>query len=322
MELMNKIQTIIKQYDNIIIMTHKNPDLDGFASTLCMQQILSQQEKKSYIFLGDSKTDSSIEKTKQTIEKYDLSYTFIKQKEVKEKENKLLIILDVNKAEMLENPTILEEIENCIIIDHHLQGQDYIQNTKLTYIDTKASSVAEIMIELLMENNQTIDKYLATFLLAGMDIDTNSFNVKTTEKTFLTASYLMKNQADNVLKLELLKENKENHIKKQFFIRKSFMLTDKIALCTLDDNIYENKFLATISEELLQFDNVEGSFTIGKIAKNKIGISGRSMGNIDIQKIISVLGGGGHKTNAAAQIENTTISEVKEKLKEVIGGKQ
>lgn len=320
---MHKIQNIIKNYENIIIMTHKNPDLDGFASTLCMQQILNKLNISSYIYIGESKIDSSIEKTKEEIENNHLPYTFIKNKDIKDLQNKLLIILDVNKQEMLENPTVLEQIQDCIIIDHHIQGQDYIQNTLLTYIDTKASSVAEIMVELLIENNLEIDKYLATFLLAGMDVDTNSFNIKTTEKTFLAASYLMKNQASNVMKLELLKENKENYIKKQFFIRKSHMLTDNIALCTLDDNIYENKFLATISDDLLQFDNVEGSFTIGRIAKNVIGISGRSIGNINVETILSKLGGGGHKTNAATQLENTTIQEAKEKLSQIIqGGKQ
>ena len=98
------------------------------------------------------------------------------------------------------------------------------------------------------------------------------------------------------------------------------MINEKMALCVLDQSVYSNKFLASLSEDLLQFENVEASFTIGKLKDQRIGISARSLGNINVLEIIRRLGGGGHLTEAATQIENQTIAEVEKQLLSVIEG--
>ena len=151
-------------------------------------------------------------------------------------------------------------------------------------------------------------------MLAGIEIDTNAFNIKTSSKTFEAAAYLLKIGASNIEKQKLLKENKESYCKRQEFVKNSYMLNDNMALCVMDNKIYPKYELALISEDLLQFDNVEASFTIGYTDKNTVGISARSIGEIDVERIMECLGGGGHKTDAAASIENKKIEEVKEEL--------
>ena len=190
----------------------------------------------------------------------------------------------------------------------------------MSYVNANASSIVEIMVGYLQYLGMNIPPLLATILLAGMEIDTNSFNVKTTAETFLSAAYLMSNGADTIKKQELLKEVKSTYIKKQYFIKNSRMINEKMALCVLDQSVYSNKFLASLSEDLLQFENVEASFTIGKLKDQRIGISARSLGNINVLEIIRRLGGGGHLTEAATQIENQTIAEVEKQLLSVIEG--
>ena len=167
--------------------------------------------------------------------------------------------------------------------------------------------------------NKKVSPLIATIMLSGIEIDTNSFNVKTTAETYEAAAFLAKMGADNVIKQELLKESKDEFVRRQEFVRDSFMINRNMAMCILDDNIYDKEDLATIAEELLQFDEVEASFSIGKLSKTTIGVSARSIGKINVEEIMTQLGGGGHITEAAAQIKKSSIDKVKKAIIEIVG---
>ena len=115
--------------------------------------------------------------------------------------------------------------------------------------------------------------------------------------------------ADSILKQALLKEDKDSYLRRSNFVKHSYMINENMAMCTLDDEIYSTKDLAEIAEQLLQFDDVEASFSIGKIKEDMVGISARSLGNVDVEIIMEALGGGGHLTDAATQLPNITIKE-------------
>ena len=140
------------------------------------------------------------------------------------------------------------------------------------------------------------------------------YNLKTTEQTYKIAAYFTKLGADNILKQNLLKENKADYLRKADFIKKSYTI-DNIAICVIN-NKFKNSELAEIADELLKFEDIEASFVIGKLDNNYIGISARSIGNIDVCTIMKLFNGGGHSNTAAAQIENTTIKEIEQQLKE------
>lgn len=319
MDIYEKLTHLIKNYEKVIIMTHKNPDLDGFSSSLCMYNIIEKLGRKPYIILGDSVKDVTIEKALKELKTNNLDYQLYCERAIRKMDlsNSLLIILDVHKKELTEYQGVLNLIRDIVIIDHHVKGTKYIKNTVLSYINSKASSTVEIMADYLKYLNQTVPPLVATLMLAGMDIDTNSFDFKTTENTFLAASHLMGLGANTILKQEILKENRIDYIRKQIFIKRSKMINDKMILCTLDENVYKKEFLAGLSDSLLQFDNIEASFTIGKVSKTLVGISARSIGNINVQSILAILGGGGHTTNAAVQLE-TTIEGAIKKLLDII----
>lgn len=303
-----KLDKEIKQHKNIIIMGHVNPDLDCIGSSLGLYKAI---EKNVYIFRTREKLNESMKKAFKALEEEDIN--FIDKTNYKEYlEKPLLIITDLHRRSLLEYEEILNEIEDVVIIDHHLIGKDKVE-AKLEYIDSKASSATEIAVQYLRYKEKEVNSVIATIMLAGIEIDTNGYNMKTTEKTFRTAAYLMYMGADNILKQNILKISKEEYIKRTKQIEKAYLINNMM-ICKLHKKNYNPSYLATMSEDLLRFDKVEASFTIGKLSNNRIGISARSLGNINVETYMNRLGGGGHLTDAACQLENKTIKEAEKLL--------
>ena len=319
-EIFNSLTQLIKEHNSILIMTHRNPDFDGMGSALGLQQIINSFKKESYICINNSEKNSSLKKSYDLIKENNLYFNTVKKTNVEKliNDDTLLIILDTHKKEMTEIPELVDKVKNIIVIDHHIKSKDHINDINLSYINSGLSSTVEFMANYIKYLNKQIDPLFATFMLVGLEIDTNNFRLKTTDKTYEAAAFLSKLGADNILKQELLQENKEIYIKRQKLIEKSFMINQNMTLCILDNKIYENKDLAAIAEELLQFENVEASFVIGNISKDIVGISARSIGKINVEEIMAKLGGGGHYTEAATQIKEKTINEVQELLLNVL----
>lgn len=309
-----KLDEEIKKHKNIIIMGHINPDLDCIGSSLGLYYGI---EKNVYIFKTKDKVNDSMKKAFKILEQENIR--FIDKTNYKEYlEKPLLIITDLHRKSLLEHEEILDEIEDVVIVDHHIVGKDKIES-KLEYIDSKSSSATEIVAHYLKYKEKQVNSKIATIMLAGIEIDTNGYNMKTTEKTFKTAAELMSMGADNILKQNILKIKKEDYINRTKQIQNSYMINNMM-ICKLEGNNYNPSYLATMSEDLLRFDKVEASFTLGELSNKKIGISARSLGNINVEQIMSSLGGGGHLTDAACQIEsdiNQAEKQLINTLKEV-----
>lgn len=313
-EFFKRLTQEIDTHSNIIIIGHKNPDSDCIASSLGLYKIIN---KECYIFKTLDKTNTSTQKTFDLLEKQNIK--FITKQNYKDKinSNTLLIAVDLHRKQLIEHEPILEEVKDVIVIDHHIIGKDKI-NTISEYIDSKVSSATEIIAKYIINQNKNIDSVTSTVMLSGIEIDTNGYNMKTTKETFKIASWLMEMGADNILKQKLLKENKEEYLKRTKQIEKSYMINNNMTICVLDEEIYNPSYLATLSEDLLRFESVEASFTIGKLTNQKIGISARSLGNINVEIFMEQLGGGGHLTDAACQFDSTSLKEIEIKLIEIL----
>lgn len=310
-QFFKKVTNKISKYDSIYIMTHKNMDLDGFGAALGLCNIIKKYQKQANIIIGDNITEESIQKA---IEILPLNnYKLLKATDIRDiDENSLLIILDVHKKEMLEIPELVDQVKEIILVDHHIQKDPIVSDLNL--LEPSVSSTVEIIVNYLIQESIQIDFITSTIMLAGIYIDTNCFNIKTTDKTFETAAYLMRNNADNILKQSLFQENRNEIIHRKELLKNSHKINDHMMICTLDKKIYKTSDLAKISEEILQFENIEASFTIGYLSEKTVGVSARSLGKIDVEKIMKKLGGGGHKTDAACKIENSSITKIKEQL--------
>lgn len=315
-----KLTTIIEQYDEIIISGHKNLDLDALGSSLGLYRIIQSKKKKVSIYLEDNISNTSVFKALEKLKLYHIKIDFVDEHQVKEKdpEKTLYIVIDTHNLKLLDQPWMFSYFKHQVVLDHHIKMVDSLVGSDLTYINSRLSSMVEFVTMYLHHLNINVSPIVGTIMLAGMEIDTNSYNIKTTEQTYQVGAYLMRMGANNIDKQNLLQESMEVYKRRQDFIKTSYMINENMALCTLNDEIFQKGDLAQIADELLQFDNVEAAFAIGKIGPNEIGISARSVGTINVQKMMTELGGGGHKSDAAAQIQNATINQIKEKLLEMI----
>lgn len=318
-KIFKDIKNIILKYDNIVLTGHKDPDLDSLGSCLGLFEIVSNMDKNAYLFLNNSLNEynSNIVNSLDLLSKHKKKISILNEDKLNKLDGKtLVIILDVNIKERLEYPKLIEEYD-YIVLDHHIKNKNYLKNSLYMYDNSNLSSVCELITYFTSYNNVNLNDIISTILLSGIEIDTNGFNLKTTSNTYRAAAILMDMGADTILKQELLKESKDEYIKRANSIRNSFMVTENIAMCIITAQTTQMD-LAVISEELLTFEHVEASFTIGKIDKNTVGVSARSLGNIDVLSIIKKLGGGGHKSNAATQIKDITINALKKELTDLL----
>ena len=230
----------------------------------------------------------------------------------------LLIVLDTNKKELVQNSDVLDKIRNKLVIDHHDLGKTTIKDAVIID-DNKVSSTCEMITNLIEYYDVEIESYYATILLSGIVLDTNNYTLNTTAETYYTSYYLASLGASAKKVQYLLKQNIEDYTERQKLMASIETINGKVAFTKATPyTTYRREELAKVADTLLFFNNIEASFVIGKTGKETIGISGRSLGNYDISKILSKLGGGGDATSGAASFENTTISKVEQELKKTI----
>lgn len=307
--LFEKLSDNIKSHSNIVLMTHKRPDLDGMSCCIALAKIIESMKKPAYIVPPKEQVNVSLEKGMKAVVDAGVKINFMEDNKIIN-ENTLLIILDTQKPELVEDLNIVNQIKDVFVIDHHINSSSHIEKAIFEYINSNKSSIVEIITNYLKYLGKTLDKSIITIMLAGMEIDTNNYNLKTTEETFKASAYLAKMGADIFLKQEILKVSREDFIRQHNYIKNSYYIKDKYLLCEMTDEIYDNVDLAIVADEMLRLSDVEVSFAVGKIAEDVVGVSARSMGKISVGIIMSIIGGGGHITDAAAQIKNKSIKEV------------
>ena len=319
-DVFEKINENIKKHDEIIIMTHARPDLDGMGSALVLYKIVKSMNKPCYIVSPKEKIYRSLDKAMNLLYKNDIKFNLKTADEIINSKfsNPLLFVLDTQKPELVESERVLEYIKDKIVIDHHIGTLDTIDDAIYKYDDANKSSIAEVMAEYLKFLDLKIESLIMTVLFAGMVVDTSSFSIKTTAHTFDMAAFLAKNGADFVLMQELLKEPKEEMTQRYVYINNSEEVLKDVLICKMDDKVHGNVDIALLAKELLKFEDVKASFAVGKLSHKIVGISARSMGEINVGKIMEKFGGGGHLTDAAAQIKDKTVDEVYTMLKNTI----
>ena len=311
-----KIDKMIKNASNIFVVGHRHLDLDAIASNIGMVEYIKSFNKKPIIIINDKVKEAGVAKI---LDKTGKDYHFEKSSKIKHRINKdsLLIITDTNKCPLLQDSTLPALFQNIIIIDHHEHNETSISNA-LVVVDEKLSSASEMVTYLLEEGNVKINKDVATTLLSGIVLDTNNFALKTTEETFY-AAYLLSKYGASVNKVQsLLKQNIKEYIERTKVLI-NLKVVDKVAITVAKASIiYRREDLAKIADLLLQFNGIEASIVVGKIESNRIGVSGRSIGNLNIGDVLEYLGGGGNAYEGAAQTTGKKIKEVEEELFEIL----
>lgn len=310
----------IRGAKTVFLMGHKDLDLDALGSCVGMYLLLKKKRKDCYIIIDDMTHELGVEKVLRELEgcvKIIKSENIDKYLYPRESKN-LLIILDTNKAELVQSKDVLKKIDEKLIIDHHDLSKSSIKNATIID-DTEVSSTCEMITELIEFYDVDLESYYATVLLAGIVLDTNNFMLKTTPETYYAAYYLASLGASAKKVQYLLKQDITEYAERQKLLSGIETVNDRIAITKgTQYTIYRKEDLARVADTLLFFNNIEASFVIGKIGKDTVGISARSLGNFEIGKIMEKLGGGGSENNGAAKFENMTISKVEQLLKNTI----
>lgn len=303
---------IIKNHKNILIMTHKNIDLDAFGSSLACSYMIESLKRKSSILLNKKELNLSVKKAMKLLN----NDNFISKSKLKDENFDLLIILDTSKKELLEDESMLNKINDIVVIDHHVVTNRNINDTKISYINSNLSSTNEFMAGYIKYLNRRIPSNIATIMLAGIEIDTNFYRVKTTSSTFNASASLLLMGASSIDKHDLLKEEKEDYLRRVKYLENSYMVGFN-SICVVSEEIPKEE-LSLISERMMMFEGVRAAFTIGLTCDKMISISARSLGDINVFEVMQIFGGGGHLTEAAAQIDNSTIKQVEKELVRIL----
>ncbi|WP_033152603.1 DHH family phosphoesterase [Pseudobutyrivibrio ruminis] len=237
-------------------------------------------------------------------------------------DNTLIMVVDTNRPSYVECPGLLYKNKNIVVIDHHRQVEEIIENPILSYIEPYASSASEMIAEVLQyfAEKININPTEADCIYAGILIDTNNFMTKTGVRTFEAAAFLRRNGAEVTRVRKMLRENMETYKARAEIVRNAAVYRDAFAIaeCEPDGNLESPTVVgAQAANELLNIVGIKASFVLTKYM-DKIYISSRSIDEIDVQSIMARLGGGGHVNIAGAQIQNRTLDEVREDLEATI----
>ena len=316
MELLDnkeKLDKYIINSSNIVIMGHRYLDLDALGASIGMYEYVKSKGKKPVIVINDRKFENGVKKVLDTFKN---AFTITRSSKIKESINNksVLIIVDTNKNYLLQDPALINAFEKVIVIDHH-DSNDQTINDGLVIIDRNASSTCEMITDLLDFDKIEITKDVATILLSGIVLDTNNYVIKTTTDTYRTSYILSKCGADSQYVQYLLKQDLKKYLARQKVVTNVKQIK-RIALSNGKANVlYRREDLAKIADTLLVFDKIEASFVIGKLDDKSIGISARSLGRINVGKVLEAFNGGGDEFEAGASIKNTTIKKIEEELK-------
>lgn len=315
------LRDLMQESDRVIIMGHRVPDLDVIGASIGVLKAADMYDVEAHIVLDGP--NPGIERLLERIRKEEsLMRRFISPEQALDMmtQHTLLVLVDTHKASITMEPLIVQEARRVVVVDHHRRGEEFVNDAVLVYLEPYASSACELVTELLQYIHEKVElsPLEATTLLAGITIDTKHFALHTGSRTFEAAAFLRRNGADTVMVQRLLKEDLQEYIAKADIIKHARMIHGHIALAVTEPNRKIPQLLiAQVADTLLNMTNVKASFVISERPDGLIGISARSLGSMNVQVVMERLGGGGHLTNAAVQLEGTQ-AEAEKKLLSVL----
>ena len=308
---------LIRESDNVLIMGHSNSDMDAIGSSMGIYRLAKTLGKDTKIV--NETIGPGISQFIEMADK-DEEYhgVFINNNEGLELVNPgtLLVIVDTNKKGYVNSPAILEKVQRIVVIDHHRRSTDYIEDAVLTFHEVYASSAAELVTEILeySQTPLTLKPMEIEALYAGIMLDTKNFTFKTGVRTFEAAAFLRRQGVDIIRVKKWFQNDLETYQIISNIVSRAEIMNENIAISTFEgDNKDTNILIAKAADELLTINGINCSFVLGEI-DDKVYISGRSIGDINVQLILEKMGGGGHITLAGAQVTGMTIEEAKQEL--------
>lgn len=313
-------EELIKHSSNVLIMGHKNSDLDALGSAIGLSEAVRKLGIDVKIVV-DSKNTMAAPLLEYYKENADEDVFISVNRASSELEDEtLLVVTDVMRPALTDNPDLVEKAKKIVVVDHHRMSVDYISEALILYHEPNSSSASEMITELIryMPSKPVLSKEASEALLSGIYLDTKNFTLKTGVRTFEAAAYLRDNGADTITVRKLFAATaEENTIISQ--IVNNAQIKGKFAYASTHMNDHATRLAAAkAADDLLNIEDVDASFVVFPTGFNDASVSARSYGRVNVQIIMEKLGGGGHQTMAATQMKNTTVEQAQEMLYDAV----
>ena len=317
------LEEIINSRDKVFVMGHRDGDADSFGACVGIKWACSILHKECHIVLDEVSTS-----LRPLVDFYytypDLENDAIisgdRALELAEG-NTVLVVVDVNKPSITQCPELIRRCKSIVVMDHHRQGEEYIENATLSYVEPYASSACEMVAEMIqyIGSDEKPKAVVSECLYSGIVVDTQNFTTKTGVRTFDAASYLRRNGADVTRVRKMFREDAVEYKTRADAVRRAeiFNKVYAISYCEAKDVESPTVLAAQAANELLNIKGIRGSFVFSEF-QNKIYISARSIDEMNVQIVMERMGGGGHMNIAGAQLTGETIESAKELLKDTL----
>jgi len=314
------LRELIMTKDQVLIMGHKIADMDSFGAAIGIYRAAAALERNAHIIMND--ITSSVRPLYDMFVQ-DSTYPdnmFLTSNQVEEYmgASSLLVVVDTNRKELTDCEILLNEIQTVVVLDHHRQGGDLIDNAVLSYIEPYASSTCEMVAEILqyIVEGIRISNLEASSLYAGIMIDTNNFMNRTGVRTFEAAAFLRRCGADITFVRKLFREDMNAYRIKAEIVSNAEVFKEEFAISAVSEFAVESPTIvgAQAANELLNIEKIKASFVLTEY-QDKIYISARAIDEVNVQIIMEQMGGGGHFNTAGTQVSESSMDEVIDDLK-------
>lgn len=313
---------LINNSDQVVLMGHKFADLDCYGAAYALCSAIRKHTDTPAVIAMDKKT-ALVHSLFDRITSLggDLMFTDYRAIEHLVTKNTLLIALDTHRCQMLECADVLSKVGNVVVIDHHRKSVDHIANAVIFYHETSASSASEMVCELLQYiSEKSVGRAEAEALLAGIMLDTRNYCMNTGVRTFEASAFLRRRGADPIAVKKLFADTMEHHKDKNSIIATAEQYKNYAIAVNSNDSlpIHQLRIISSqAADDLLNISGVKASFVMSH-TEDAINISARSYGEVNVQLIMETLGGGGHRTMAACQLNETDFKVAKQLLLKAI----
>ncbi len=316
----HNLRELMSSADNVLIMGHKNSDTDAVGAAIGIAGMANFIGKEAKILLA-TQDDTVHLLLKKIEENHYHDNLFMGKGSVREflRTKTLLIVCDTHVPQYTEMPELLENVKAKVVIDHHRRSESFISGADLVYHEPFASSACEMVAEIMQyfDPKYSVSTIDAEALYAGIVMDTKNFMFKTGVRTFEAAAYLRSAGVDTLRVKRLFRESVENYKLKACIVTEAQIYRDNIAISLFPGSV-PHVIIAAAADELLEITDMKASFVVARSENGKIIVSGRSLGEINVQLVLEKLGGGGHMMVAGAQVDGASVTDVGEELKKAI----
>ena len=316
----NALGELMEDAKQIYIMGHSYADMDALGAAAGLMCIARKRRRKAQIIIDqDNNAAQLVLAQLRKLPEYAGAFVDKQEAFLRLQPGTLLIVVDTNRPDFVEAPQVLESCNRVAVIDHHRRAASYIENAALNFHEPYASSASELVTELLQylcEPSEVLREE-AEALLAGIVLDTKHFTLRTGGRTFEAAAFLRRSGADTTDVQRYFQNDLDDVVKRYDILRRAEILPSGIAVAAIPEDGVDRVAAAQAADELLTLRGVKASFVLCRKGAGVI-LSGRSLGEVNVQVILEALGGGGNSTTAGGQIAEGDVAEVRAKLLDVI----